>query len=572
MDRGDIVGALAGRLLAEVRPSPALGALASLAVASAAQLGLALLARAWVDGPVMGGRLGEAPGLLGRSAGLLVVLAVASGLGRWLTALTAQDLQLRLRASFQMQLLRARLGFVRQHPAGDLVTRLTADVGALGGLCGALLRAPGDLLLVAGALSAMLWLDARVALLGLLVVAPVAVLADRGSRHVRRRTARARQTLGACAALFQEQLRGLTTIRLHRAEADQERRAASALDAHRRAAVAAQGAAALLVAGVFAVTGAGLLALVLQTSHGLIGGAASPGAVVALLLCAAQLVDPLRRLGESAATFSAALAAGSRVVEVLEAPPEPADTAGRRLPAPVLRLEDVRFRHRPGEPLLEGVDLEVRPGQPLGLVGPSGAGKSTLLGLLPRLVELQGGRLELDRVDVRELDLPSLRRTVCLLDDAPFVFAGSLLDNLRYGSPGASREETLDAARRVGLSGLLEERGADTLLQEAGRDLSGGQKQRLALARAVLRDPGLLLLDEATSALDGATEAAVLDGLRDWLDERTVVIVAHRLATVARLPRLALLEHGRVTACGTLAELGASCPPLVALFGSQWRR
>jgi ABC-type multidrug transport system fused ATPase/permease subunit len=204
-------------------------------------------------------------------------------------------------------------------------------------------------------------------------------------------------------------------------------------------------------------------------------------------------------------------------------------------------------------------------------VAASGGGKSTLAAILSGFLPPDEGRVLVDGVDVRAADLRDLRSTVRLVEQDPFVFRGTLAENVLFGRPGASRAEVEEALRLAGLSGLVASlsRGIDGNLLEAGRNLSGGQKQRIALARAVLSDPPVLVLDEATSALDSETEGRLLDELASWLSRRTVIVMAHRLSTVARFPRLVVLSGGRLAGDGPAQFLLERCPPFRSLFAEQ---
>jgi ATP-binding cassette subfamily B protein len=221
--------------------------------------------------------------------------------------------------------------------------------------------------------------------------------------------------------------------------------------------------------------------------------------------------------------------------------------------------------------VLSGVDLCLAAGESIALVGASGSGKSTLASLLVRFVEPTAGRILLDGIDLERLDLRDLRRAVCVVPQEPFLFGGSLAENLRYGSNAASRSAVDAAAAMVGLETLLAALpgGLDADLREAGRDLSGGERQRIALARAILRDPALLVLDEATSAIDGDGEEQIFAALKDWLGRRTVLAMSHRLATVSRLPRVVVLARGRVVGDGPAGELVERCPEFRLLFSGQ---
>jgi ATP-binding cassette, subfamily B, bacterial len=224
-----------------------------------------------------------------------------------------------------------------------------------------------------------------------------------------------------------------------------------------------------------------------------------------------------------------------------------------------VRFDRVRFIYpsRPQHAVLADFTLAVKPGQTVALVGPSGAGKSTVFQLLQRFYDIDSGRLEVDGVDVRALALDDLRRHIAVVPQEATIFSGSVLDNIRYGRADASEGEALAAARaaRVEEFAVRLPEGYRTEVGERGVRLSGGQRQRMAIARAILKDAPLLLLDEATSALDAESERAVQSALETAMRGRTTIVIAHRLATVQRVDRIFVLDHGRIVDAGTHAEL-----------------
>jgi subfamily B ATP-binding cassette protein MsbA len=264
------------------------------------------------------------------------------------------------------------------------------------------------------------------------------------------------------------------------------------------------------------------------------------------------------------------------VFELLDRRPAVVDREGAR-PLGAVRgrvtFDGVRFAYDRGDAVLDGIDLDVAPGETLALVGPSGAGKSTLVSLIPRFYDPDAGRLLVDGIDVRDLTLASLRGVIGLVPQETVLFNASVEENIRYGRLDATPDELRAAARAAHAHDFVTELpdGYDTVVGERGVRLSQGQRQRLAIARAVLKDPRILLLDEATSSLDSESEHLVEEALAWLMAERTTIIIAHRLSTVRRADRIAVLDRGRIAELGDHATLLARGGLYARLYALQFR-
>ena len=550
------------------------GAAAALAAVAGAQLGLTWLVKEWLEGPLTGGSLVPVRPLLAAAGAATLFLAASVVASRYLVASVNQRYLERLRERAVRRVLSCRAAVLRQRPGGELSSRVFADASALSGFVETLLkRIVGDGLDAVGSIAVAFVVEWRLALGAVVLVPLLGLLLDRIGRRVRWQGSLAQREAGELQAVFSEQLQGLTTIQGYGAEGRETERFAATNARYRRRVLGAELWAAVVLAAVFLVTGTAFLGAIGWGSRLALAKELTPAGLSAFCLFAARTVEPLRRISEVHAMLQRTLAAAARVYEVVDfgfleregGAPLPSQARG------AIALEGLRFRHAADRPLLEGVDLAVAPGETVAVVAASGGGKSTLAAILAGFLPPGGGSARVDGVDVREADLKALRGAVRLVEQEPFVFRGTLLENVLFGRPEASREEALEALRLAGLSGLAAALpgGVDEPLLEAGRNLSGGQKQRIALARAILSDPPVLVLDEATSALDSETEGALLDALAPWLARRTAIVMAHRLSTVARFPRLVVLSEGRVAGDGPAARLLETCAPFRALFAEQ---
>jgi ABC-type multidrug transport system fused ATPase/permease subunit len=545
----------------------------SLATLGVAQLYLTWIAKLWAEGPLITGDRAQMSRLLVRAA--VTAFAMVGGIFSSRYFLRSLDLRLvqSLRDRAQHRLLATDLKVARRFQTGELMSRMFNDAGALSEFAREILRrGVGETFVVLGAIAMMFRLNWRLALVTGVVVPLVALPIARMGKLVRRWGAAAQQAAGELGATLNEQLHGLTTIKGFGAERTENQRFVAHDANYRRQVMHAEFWSAALISMVWLIAAAGLLAAVWYGSNLVAAGAATAGGLMAFCLYAVQTVEPMRRLSEVHSMSQRALACATRVYEIIDLPPSERDGT-MALPVPVrgeLRFENVSLGFT-GQPVLADFNLIVGARETVALVGASGAGKSTVANLLLRFLDPDAGRITLDGLDLIDLRMADLRHAVCVAEQDPFIFSGSLLDNIRYGAWNASRKRIEEAMMLAGLEAYVAvmPRGLDTYLTESGRNLSGGQRQRIALARTIARDPAVLVLDEATSALDSDTERAIFLSLRQWLERRTVIVMAHRLATISRFPRVAMLQDGAVIADGTPAELLANCAAFAELFAEQ---
>jgi ATP-binding cassette subfamily B protein len=307
----------------------------------------------------------------------------------------------------------------------------------------------------------------------------------------------------------------------------------------------------------------GLAVILLVGGRQVVNGSMTLGDFTAFYTYLLMLIAPMRMLGIALGMTQRAVASGMRLFEILDR--EPRIVSGSA-PMPAGRgrveLREVSFAYGDGASSLRDVSLEVEAGSTVALVGATGSGKTTLVRLLPRLYDPTAGSVLVDGVDVRDVDVVSLRREIAVVDDDPFLFSDTVAGNIAYARPSASRAEIEQAATRAQAAGFIAElpNGYDTRVGERGLTLSGGQRQRIAIARALLADPRVLILDDATSSVDATTEREIKAALREVMRGRTTFVIAHRLSTIALADDIVVLEAGRLVARGTHDELLSRSP------------
>jgi ATP-binding cassette subfamily B protein/ATP-binding cassette subfamily C protein len=571
-------------------------ALASVLSLAAAALGLTqpLLAREAVDLGAGGRAVGPVLLLL---AAVFTAEAATGAVGRYLLERTGEGVVRQLRHGLVDRFLRLEMREYQRHRAGDLTSRVTADTTVLREVVSqALVDLVTGVLVAAGAIVLMAWLDPLLLLLVASTVAVAAVLVASLLRGIRAASAHMQDSVGAVAAELDRALGALAMVRVHRAERREGAAIGARVESAYRSGVRTAGLAAVMsVAVELAVHGSFLLVLVVGGLR-VAGHGTSLGDLVAFLLYASYLALPLSSVFRAVGLIQRGAGAHARVRQALDLPAEPAEPpapasalpaaaraavpgSARRADAvapaaPVLALHDVHFAYTPGRAVLRGVSLTVPPRRQVALVGSSGAGKSTLFALVARFYEPDAGGLSFDGVPATELGRADCRARIAIVDQNTHVVHGTLWDNITYGAPDATEAEVRRVVDLARLGSVVERlpgglRGA---VGERGATLSGGERQRVALARALLTRPSLLLLDEPTSHLDAVNEAALTGVLRDLARECAVLVIAHRLSTVQHADHIVVLERGRVVAGGPHDRLLLESPAYRRLAAAQMLR
>ena len=324
------------------------------------------------------------------------------------------------------------------------------------------------------------------------------------------------------------------------------------------------------------VAALGVTLILWYGGHNVIDGETTAGSLVAFLVYAVNISNPIKRITRVIGNIQKALAAAQRVFNVLDLPEEVQDLPGAKaLPAVVgnVNFKHVTFSYNQGDQIIHDLSFEVQPGQVVGLVGPSGAGKSTIASLLPRFYNCDEGTIQIDGTDIKQVTLDSLRNQVGIVPQETILFNGTVYDNILYGRLNATKEEIEAAAKAANAHDFIMElpQGYETMLGDRGVNISGGQRQRIAIARAILKNPRILILDEATSALDTESERLVQEALNRLMVGRTALVIAHRLSTIKNADRILVLEKGRLAEDGTHDELMAKNGLYAHLYQIQYR-
>jgi ABC-type multidrug transport system fused ATPase/permease subunit len=578
------LGQLFRRFAPCLRPHRARVALAVVLVLALPLIGGALLwlLKLVVDEVLVAGRLDLLFPYAGLYGGLVAARAILEYAQTRLEAAVAEGLVRGLRADLYAHLVRLSPGSLRDRGAGDLLAHLDGDVQRLESLVfSSALAVVDDLANALFYLAFLLTLSWKLTLLSLLVVPLLALAARRFSPRVRRASRVARRRASAWSAVAEATLNALVAVQAFGAERQETDRFAAACDRARRAnltEVKVQASLSLLIEA--AVAGGTLLlvvvgALEMQRDGG--GGDLTLGTLAAFLGSIGSLYGPIRGLARTSARFQRAAAGAQRVADLLDTPSLVQDRPGarplRRRARGRIAFEGVRFAYPRGPQVLHGIDLEIEPGETVALVGPSGGGKSSLIQLLVRLHDPSAGAVRIDGQDLRMATLASVRDAVAVVFQDPHLVRASLAENIAYGRPGADPARVAAAARAAHAHGfaLTASGGYGRALGSGGQGLSGGQRQRVALARALLREAPILVLDEATSAVDGETEALMQSTIDGFAGRRTVLIVAHRLASIRGADRVAVIEGGRIVESGPPGRLLTMPSRCRELFASQLR-
>ena len=538
-----------------------MGAFAAMLAASALTLAAPFLVKVAIDGPIA---QGDVEGL--NRIALVMLLAfvglyLASMAQRYLLSWVGQKVLADLRAALFQHLQQLPLAYHDRHVVGVTISRVISDVGVINQLLSqGLITLTGDTLLLLGIIAVMLSLNAQLALVTFsiipLIVLATMIFARRAKRAFRKTRARNAHLIGDLA----ENLTGIRVIQAFANEDITFEKFDEVNQANRDAHIEAISLSFVFLPTVEFLSMAATAIVLLFGGMSVAQGSLTLGTVIAFLAYVNRFFLPVQELSRLYATMQTAMAGGERVINLLHTEPAVADKADAIEMPPIegrIQFRDVGFAYREGEPVLRGINLDAAAGTMVALVGPTGAGKTSIASLLARFYDVSEGAVLIDGLDIRDVKQRSMRRQMGWVSQDPFIFSGTIADNIRFGRPEASIDEVIEAGRLANVDAFVKELpdGYDTEILEDGANLSVGQRQLISIARAILADPRILIMDEATSSVDMVTESLIQDALGRLLARRSSIVIAHRLSTIVHADMICVVDEGRILETGSHADL-----------------
>ncbi|RWC58685.1 ABC transporter ATP-binding protein [Mesorhizobium sp.] len=538
---------------------------AAVLVFTLTQLAIPLVIRYAIDHGMTKGRLDQSVMIAATGAFAVIILInyAASYVQESVVGKVAENVLSDLRRAMFSHLQRVSLSFMDKTEVGRLMSRLQGDVNSMQEFLETSVMSVGDIVLLFGIVSVLLWLDFRLGLLTLSTMPVLFIVRLFWLPRAKVAFMAAHETNSIANGALAEGIHGVRTVQsLERQHVNfdlYDEKVLANLNAHLRSAKYAQ----VMVPIVDTLTGIAMATVIVVGGSMVLSHSLDIGVMVAFLFYIQRFFDPIRSLTMQYSVMQRAMASGQRISEVLDVPVDVSDKDGaialsREMDGSV-EFRNVTFGYRHNQPVLKNISFRVNPGETVALVGPTGSGKSSSMALVHRFYDVWSGEILVGGHDVRELTQDSLGDQVAMVLQEPFLFSGSVLENIRYHKTSASREEVVRAAQAVGAHDFIENLpdGYDTELEQRGGNLSLGQRQLISFARALVADAKILVLDEATASIDSYTEMLIQKALITLLEGRTGLVIAHRLATIRGADRIIVLQNGEIVESGNHEQLMA---------------
>ena len=472
----------------------------------------------------------------------------------------AERILIDMRTAMYTHLQSVSLSFMDKTEIGKLMARLQGDVAALQEFLQTAVFAIGDLVLIIGIIGAMIWLDWRLGVMTLSVVPILLIIRIVWLPYARKAFLRARVTSSIVSGALAENINGIRAVQgMSREYTNYDLFDIRASD-NLKAATRASKLGVMMLPIVDTLTGASMAIIVIIGGFFVLGGSIEVGVMVAFILFVQRFFDPIRALTMHYNVLQRAMASGERIFEVIDVPidiKDKPDAVDLHEIDGSIKFENVTFGYLPDQPILKKINFEVKPGETVAVVGPTGSGKTSTTALVHRFYDIWEGSVQVGGHDVRDVTQKSLGKHVSMVLQEPFLFSGTIYDNIRYAKHNVTRKEVVSAAQAVGAHEFIIKlpNGYDTELEQRGGNLSLGQRQLISFARAIVADAKILVLDEATASIDSYTEMLIQQALARLMEGRTGMVIAHRLATIRGADRIIVLQDGEIIEMGNHDEL-----------------